>query len=433
MLHKGAWQTRAIVLATVLALALVVSACLPKSGGGAQGQAQQNITIVHWQHHHEARTPVVQELAKQFEQAHPGVTVKFEPIPYDSYFDKLYTSLASNTGPDTFQISAPMALEMIKSGKLAPLPDSVYTTQQVKDTFLDWTVQPGFYEGKYYGLPTDVQTLVLFINNEIFKSMGGDPKKPPKTWSEFEKYAKAATKRDASGKITQAGLDTRYKWAVYSSFLYQNMDGSVVDATAKKVNYDNPQGLDAWNFVKKLMVDDKVDSPEFMTGQFKFELKKALFYINHPVTRGRIEKMAPDLDYSIAQLPVPDSKAGQNVNVGHSWMYVVNKSSKHAEMAWEWVKFLTSAEAQKQWVTKAGDLPSNKSLLEDPSLWKDEKAQVVKESLKYTKPSQEIGEDDVNKIRGSIWDQIVLKGSKVEDAVKAGAQEENDLIAKKLR
>ena len=373
---------------------------------------------------------MVQALAKEFEQKHPGVTIKFEAIPYDSYFDKLYTSLTSNIGPDVFQIGAPMAQEMIHSGKLTPVPPSVYTTDQIKDKFLDWTVQPGFADGKYYGLPTDVQTLVLFINNKLFQEAGGDPKNPPKTWEEFEKYAVAGTKRDASGKITQAGLDTRYKWAVYTAFLYQNIDGPVVDAQAKKVTYDGPQGMAAWDFVKKLMVDDKVDSPEFMAGQFKFELGKAVFYINHPVTRGRIEKMAPNLDYSIAQLPVPAGKP--NINAGHSWMYVVNKGSKHADMAWEWVKFLDSKEADLKWVKEAGDLPSLKELLNDESLWKDDKAKVVRESLKYTRPSQEIGEDDVNKIRQTIWDNIVIKGMKVNDAVKAGAEQENALIAKKL-
>ncbi|SMB97369.1 carbohydrate ABC transporter substrate-binding protein, CUT1 family [Thermanaeromonas toyohensis ToBE] len=421
-----------IILAITFTLLSIIAGCAKSPSQAGKPEEKPKITIVHWQHHHEARTPVVQELAREFEQSHPGVSVVVEPIPYDSYFDKLYTSLASGSGPDTFQIAATMALEMINGGKLAPMPDSIYTPEQVKNTFLAWTVEPGFKDGKYYGLPTDVQTLVLFINNEIFKSIGGDPQNPPKTWSEMEKYAIAATKKDASGKMVQAGLDTRYKWAVYTAFLYQNIEGPVVDVSAKKVNYDSPQGLAAWNFVHKLMVQDKVDSPEFMTGQFKFELKKALFYINHPVTRGRIEKMAPGLDYSVAQLPMPDGKPG-NITVGHSWMYVVNKDSKNAKVAWEWVKFLASKEAQIKWITKAGDLPSMKALLEDEALWKDPKAQVVRESLKYARPCQEVGENDVNKIRNEIWDNIVLKGMKVEEAVKEGAQKENALIAQKLK
>ncbi|MDK2920004.1 MAG: multiple sugar transport system substrate-binding protein [Candidatus Petromonas sp.] len=424
-----------ISMILVLLLILTTIAGCGKKATNTTGEktsetTKQEIVIKHWQHHHEARTPVVKELAQEFEKSHPGIKIEFEAIPYDSYFDKLTTALSSKTAADVFQISALQAQEMIAGGYLQPMPEKVMSSAEIRNNFLDWTVSQAEKDGKYYGLPTDVQTIVLFINNELYKKAGFDPQNPPKDWNEFLTQAKKGTIVDSQGKMQQAGLDTRYKWAVYTLFIYQILNGNVVDLVNKKVNYDSPQGLEAWNFIKRLMVDEKVDSPEFMQGQFKFELGKAMFYLNHPVTVGRIKQMAPDLEYTVALPPAPTGH--EQTTIGHNWLYVVNKESKNSEAAWEWVKFLASEEAQRKFIQKAGDLPSLKSLLEDDSLFPDDNAKVIRESLKIAVPTQELGENDVNQIRDEIWTKIVLKQASVEDAVKQGAAAENALMQKKL-
>lgn len=133
-------------LTLVLALVLV---CVLASAASAQ-------TIVHWQHHHEARTPALESLARQFEAENPGVQVKIEAIPFDSYFDKLLTALAAGTGPDVFQVPMAFGTELTRSGMISPVPETVYTTEEIEELFLDWTISQFKYNGKYYALPTDV-------------------------------------------------------------------------------------------------------------------------------------------------------------------------------------------------------------------------------------------------------------------------------------
>ena len=40
----------------------------------------------------------------------------------------------------------------------------------------------------------------------MFKEAGLDPNQPPATWKEMVEYAQKLTKRDASGKVTQWGV-----------------------------------------------------------------------------------------------------------------------------------------------------------------------------------------------------------------------------------
>lgn len=167
MARKVAACSRALAM---LGLALVL--VLVVSGLASPLTASAKTTIVHWQHHHEARTPVLEEMAREFEKLHPDVSIRFEPIPYDSYFDKFVTSLSSGAGPDVFQVPMEMGPEMVRSSLLAPVPADVLTAPEIGRSFLSWTTEQFRYKGAYYGLPTDVQTLVLFINNKLYREAG---------------------------------------------------------------------------------------------------------------------------------------------------------------------------------------------------------------------------------------------------------------------
>lgn len=326
-----------------------------------------------------------------------------------------------------------MIPELMAAGLLAPLPEDVLSAKQAQEQYVGWTVEQLIRDGKVYGVPTDVQTLVMFINNDLARAAGLDPTKPPKTWSELKDWAVKATKKDANG-LVQAGLDTRYKWADFNLFMTGSLGSKpVVDFAAKKVNYDGPEGMAAWKLIEDLMVTSGVDSPKFLTGQQKFEQKKAVLYINHPVTRSRLDKLTGDakINFSVA---LPPAKDGQALQIpGNSWAYVLNKDSKNPKAAAEWIKFLASKDAIKKWAVKAGDLPALKELLNDPAIAVDDTARIALDSMKYAVPVRQTGGKDVDDIRAEIWDNIVIKGMKAEDAVKAGADKENALIAKKLK
>ena len=60
--------------------------------------------------------------------------------------------------------------------------------------------------GKTWGVPFQRSTIVLYWNKELFKEAGSIPNKPPATWAEQVAFAQKLTKRDASGNVTQWGV-----------------------------------------------------------------------------------------------------------------------------------------------------------------------------------------------------------------------------------
>lgn len=414
---------------SVVVVAVVVAAALV--GAGPVG-AQAGGVITHWQHYHEGRAPVLESLIEDFGQS-SGITVQTEKIPYDTYFDKLILALGTKSGPDVFQVPQTMIPELMAAGVLAPIPASVMTRAQAEELFVPWTIENLLHDDAIYGVPTDVQTLLLFINVDLAVEAGLDPSSPPATWDELKEWAVQATKKDAQG-LVQGGLDTRYKWAVFNLFLAQALgDKPVVDFAAKRVNYDGPEGLAAWNFIRDLMVVEGVDSPTFLTGQQKFEQKRSVLYINHPVTRSRLDQAVGDAAINYTAVLPPSLDGGELIIPGNSWAYVINKDSPNMAAAAEWIRYLASEEVIKQWAIQAGDLPSLKSLLEDPEIAFDDIARVAVESMLYAVPVRQTGGKDVDDIRSEIWDNIVIGGMSVEQAVAVGAAAENALILRKLR
>ena len=61
--------------------------------------------------------------------------------------------------------------------------------------------------GKTWGIPFQRSTIVMFWNKDAFKEAGLDPEKAPDTWDELVADGGKLTKRDASGNVTQWGVE----------------------------------------------------------------------------------------------------------------------------------------------------------------------------------------------------------------------------------
>jgi len=384
--------------------------------------AQQRVTVLHWQHFHEARAAALRALQTVYQQQNTGVAIQTDLPPLAQYFDKLLTALATGSGPDVFQVRAEWMPILINGGFVAGAPESVIAEANIGD-FFPWTLTPFRRGNRYYGLPTDVQHLVMYINNPLAREAGLDPARPPQTWDELVTQARRATKRDGQGNIVQAGLDTRYKWAVYSSILYQHVFPNVVNPAAKRAAWGGPQGIAAWKIVEQLLRGPAaVDSPRFLPGQRKWEAKKAVFYINHPVNRGVIEQLAPDIAYTIAPIP----RTGRDLVIpARFWAYVVNSRSRNQEAAWRWVLFLTSPVGVRTWMKEAGDLPWRQSLVSyEPNA-------VVRDTLKFVRPVDYTGNCDP--IRDNLFDAVALTTTPIEQLVAEAVAKETQCVQEALK
>ncbi len=427
-----------LTLAAASSAGLVMAACAPAPAPAAPAlpaeapaaAPAEKIALTHWQHHHEARASIVQSLIEKFQEENPDITVTFESVPYDAYFDKVVTALEAGSGPDVYQIPANMAIEFYNRKQLVPVPEDVMARSAIEAELVPWTVRLLKFEGQYYGMPTDVQVWPLFVNNALAEEAGLDLKTGPQTWDDLKEWAKALTKKDEGGNLVQAGLDiANSAYQYYYQMPAQNCLCLPVNEEYK-VTYDQDYGIEAWQYVTSFVTQDGVDSPQFLAGQEKFVLGKSAMRVAEYVLAGSMKLTAPDVAFTIFPTPHPAGK--DPAIMGSSWAYVVSAASKQVVAAWNWVKFLTSADAQKIWAAGGGECPSRVAVLADEALRADPNIATSFDILPTAIPMDGWGWDDVWYIRQAIWDRVILEGADVAASVAKGAEEERALYAKKF-
>lgn len=387
------------------------------------------VPITHWQHQSDARAALVKGFITSYKEL-TGAENAFESIPYGDYFTKLGAALEANNGPCVFQLPANILNEYQARGELAPVPADVMSASDIESTFSPATIRLLKFGDQYYGLPTDVQTMLLFYNDGLFTAAGLDPTKDFATWEEFRQAAIKLTKAEG-GSLSQAGLDiaaSPYQW-YYSAPTLAYADGLVADGTLA-INYASDPGYQVWDRLTSLVTKDKVDSPEFLADQPKFASGLAGMTLREYTFSGVFKTTAPDVKYSVhLPPPVADKQFAQAATT--SWSYAVGSDCKDQTSAWAWVSYLTSEAAQRLWIAGGAELPSRTSLLNDPSLASDPSVAVGFKSLADAMPYDSAGWDDVFSVQQKIWDSIVLDGKDVKASVDEGATGEAALYKQK--
>jgi ABC-type glycerol-3-phosphate transport system substrate-binding protein len=177
------------MLSTLLGLAACSTA---PSAGGSSGKT----TLTLWVDGAISGSPEVPLQVKNFEAAHPGVTIQTVVKPSSNYFATLQAALISGKGPDIVSLYAGSYLntlepylqdlsasgQVISSATLAKVPDEAV-----------WT-KSGAVSSGTYAVPESEQFYNGYYNKELFRKAGITSM--PQTWSQL--YA-ACTKLKAIG------------------------------------------------------------------------------------------------------------------------------------------------------------------------------------------------------------------------------------------
>ena len=366
------------LLAVMMILLTLTSAVFANGAAENKAPAKEDgpVTIRYWQHSSAARDEMMKELVKMFEAENPNIHVELDFIPEKDYSQKIIPSLATDTAPDVFQIQTGMVGLLAEAGSIQPLDSSIISAEDIANLFVPATVDGLKFEGEYYGMPTDTQTIILFWNKALLKEAGLDWENGPQTWEEFFDYARKLTKRDAAGNMIQSGWGGKGYWPELAAFLNQH-GVDLTDDTGKFVFADNPKAVDAFMAYANLYKVDKVYDLQFSKNWAGFRQGLVGMMLGHPAMIGNLVTTAPDLDYGVALIPTN----GENRNTCvTSWAYVMSSKAPSVE-ATKFIEFLGSEEVEKMWTLKTGELPARKSLLSDPDILANPKVAVAIKSL----------------------------------------------------
>ncbi|RUX28450.1 sugar ABC transporter substrate-binding protein [Mesorhizobium sp. M7A.F.Ca.US.011.01.1.1] len=300
--------------------------------------------------------PYFADVKKEFEAANPGITVKFEVVPWDVLLQKLTTDITAGTNADLSIIGTRWLIDFVQQDVAEPLDG--YIKPDFKNRFIDTFLSPSIMDGKTYGLPIAASARAMYYNKELFEKAG--IAKPPATWTELQEDAR---KIKALGSGTfgfglqgkEIETDVYYYYAMWSQGTeILNKDGTSGLST--------PGALEAAKLYKS-MIDEGLTEPGVTSNnredvQNLFKQGKVGMMITAPFLSNQIKDEAPNLKYGVAAIPAGPTGARGTYGVTDS--IIMFKNSKNKDEAWKLLDFLFTTEQRAKFTQGEGFLPVNK-------------------------------------------------------------------------
>lgn len=359
-------------------------------GGGYTGP-EVTITYSIWGDPAELKSQ--QAIVDTFHASNPKITVNVTVSDWDAYWDKLQTGLAGGAAPDVFAMDGPLFPDYQSRDVLLDLKpyvdrDAFDLTQLVEQGVADFTTS----DGGQYGLPRDLNTIVLFYNKTMFDAAGVAYPDDSWDWDKLVEVGKQLTKDvDGDGTVDQWGFytETTDMENYWSSLVWQN-GGEIINADKTKTLLGTPEAAGGIQFLQDLIWKEKImaDPALFAETGDAFEQGKAAMEANGSWLVPTHTAASQELGFTFGIAPLPAGPAGRYTSVNPTGA-VVYQGSKAPDAAWEFVKYLASPGAQEQLMQLHASLPVSKEVLAGPYATAFEGSDVLAESLSYArlKPS----------------------------------------------
>jgi multiple sugar transport system substrate-binding protein len=260
------------------------------------------VTVAHYS---DATAPYFEKMARNFEKANPGTTIKIEDVNWDTLQQKLQTDISGGANADLAIVGTRWLLDFVKDDVAEPLDG--YMDANFKARFIGPFLAPGQINGKTYGLPIAASARALYYNKDMLAKVGYPD--GPKTWNDV---IDASKKLKAQG-IAGFGLQGKeIETDVYYYYALWTMGGDVVGKDGKAA-FNSPAGVKAATMYKQ-MIDQGLTQPG-VTGysredvQNLFKQGRVAMVISAPFLAKQIKKEAPNLKYGIDPVPMGTTHA----------------------------------------------------------------------------------------------------------------------------
>ncbi len=434
--------------------------CNPSFTNQKAQEAMQPITLNYWRVYDGSDD--FKDIIANYQKIHPFVKINYRELTYDEYQNALLNAFAEDKGPDIFSIHNTWVRKY--KDLIKPLPETITMAYPVTQGTLKKVVVPvlkttksllpqdvanNFVDAVYgdvvipdsktqknliYGLPLSIDTLVMYYNKDLFNNAG--IAQPPAYWNdEFQQDVKKLTEQDTKGQIVQSGVslggttNVERPEDVLSVLMMQ--DGAQMMDNTGAVVFDNipngfqeqnsSPGADALRFytdfanpAKEVYSWNSTLDPSL---QMFTEGKLAMTF-GYSYDLPTIRSEAPKLNFGIANLPQIENNP--QVNFANYWVETVSSKSQHANEAWDFVQFETSAEQAKLYLGKAKKPTALRSLIDwqssDPDL-----GPFVSEVLTAKSWYHGNDPDAADKIMNDMIDQVNSGQGKIEDILRLSA------------
>jgi len=325
--RAGRWWRPTVTRSTSLTLALLALGLLT----GSVTAQEKRLSLLTW------NIPVYKEKIDgwiaDFKNVHPDVTVEWFDKKGPEWGPFYQTQVVAGTAPDIIDTQGAIWLEYAANGGLVDLTPYLERDRAVKEHYNPTFLRTWVYEGKNYMIPFYVSKTLLFYNKTMMREAGVT--RPPQTFDELLEAARKMTKGEKSGFVT-----LNFDWLYWPLLAMNGVE--LLTPDLKKAAFNTPAAVKTVEALARATADGTINKVAW-TGRWvepnnAFAGGTVGFYQAHSpaffYVRGGGPWITPE---TLGAAPMPGGFATPN-----SHGLGISKSSKHPELAWEFIKLATS-------------------------------------------------------------------------------------------
>jgi multiple sugar transport system substrate-binding protein len=288
----------------------------------------------------------------------------------------------------------------------------------------DWFPEPwkgSTVRGRVWGIPDRVDPWMVYHNTDHFRDAGIS--QFPQTLDELAEAARRLTQGERYGwgliGAKDASLITRY-----INFLYAH-HGDLITPNGRRSAFGAPEGVAALRFYTDLLVRHRATQPSAIANGLNdvnqlFMAGRASMIIDGPWRMGTLRENAPNLRWSVAQLPPAAGRSPRFLT--SSWYYITFRAGRQQAEAQRFVDFLLQPENMARSVVT---IPARRSAAQAPRFSTPDFAPWLA-AVPHTVPFTPT--DKFSEIADLVGDavQSVLAGRQNAEAAAADAQRRID-------
>ncbi|ALG12436.1 sugar ABC transporter substrate-binding protein [Kibdelosporangium phytohabitans] len=351
--------------AGAVAISLATAGCAGSGGSGNTAQSNANAPqqlsgeLTVWLMTGSAPESLTNALHKEFQDANPGVKIKYEIQQWNGIQQKLTTALASQTPPDVIEIGNTQTPAFAAQGVLADLTDSVNDLNGSQ--WLKGLKDSATFDGKTYGMPFYAANREVIYRKDLFEQAGITT--PPASRDEWLAAIDKLKAKFGSDPDFQALYLPGQYWYSLLSFIWDE-GGDIAKAEGKnfKSTLNSTEAKAGLEFYKKLVDASGTKAPkdnDEATPQQAgiYGGGKVAMFIGTPGEVATAAKTDPTIKDKTAAFAIPGKSAGKSAPVflGGSNL-AIPLNSKNTAAAKAYLKLLSGQKYQTE-VAKGGYVP----------------------------------------------------------------------------
>ena len=307
-------------------------------------------------------------LIRRYEARRPGVRVRTEALPSSSDEQHLFYVINLRGGSrdfDVFALDVIWVAEFARAGWLADMT-SVFPPAEQRE-FFDGPTQAARWRERVYAVPWFMDAGLLYYRKDLLARHGFAP---PQTWEQLARAARAISAREPGvhGFVWQG---KQYEGLVCNGLEYMWSAGGEV-LRAGRVALDSPANRRALGFMRSLLAEgvspDLVLTATEEPARRIFGSGRAVFMRNWPYAWTLFQQPASPVKGRVGIAPLPHFAGQRSAATLGGWQLGVNRHSRHVEEARAFVRFMTSAQAQRRLARDYGLNPARRAPYRDPAL-----------------------------------------------------------------